>query len=174
MEDFNKKLKKVIYFFIAVFIIALIAIIICLLMLKYDVEGENNMPFELSQMVVISTAEGVEKEGENTWNFDLVQNNDIYIHISKNKNYTKEELIKSITLDNFSINKNPAKGEIILYRPSNAEDKVFEYKDEYKITDKLFFLGTENTNLKQLEVANQGAVITFRCTNQNLRRIHFK
>ncbi len=174
MEDFNIKLKKIVYFFISVFIIALIAIIICLLMLKYEVEGENNMPFELSQMVVVSTAEGIEKDGESTWNFDLVQNNDIYLHISKNKNYTKEELIKGIKLDNFSINKSPAKGEIVLYRPSNSEDKVFEYKDEYKIKDDLFFLGTESTNLKQLEVANQGAVITFRCTNQNLRRVQLK
>lgn len=171
MEDFNKKLKKIIYSFIAVFIIILIAIIICLLMLKYEVEGENNMPFELSQMVVVSTAEGIEKEGKSTWNFDLVQNNDIYLHISKNKNYKKEELIKSITLHNFLVNKNPAKGEIVLYRPSNSPDKVFEHNEKYKIKDNLLFLGTENTNLKQLEIANQGAVITFRCTNQNLRRI---
>ncbi len=171
MGDINGKLKKIIYFFIAIFIVALIAIIICLLMLKYEVEGEGNMPFEISQMVVVSTAEGVEKEGDKTWNLDLIQNNDIYIHISKNKNYTKQEIIKNIKLNNFVITKEPQKGEIILYRPSNSADKVFEYKDEYIINDNLTFQGTENTNLKQLEVANQGAVITFRCSNKNLRRI---
>ena len=174
MEDFNKKLKKVIYFFITVFIIALIAIIICLLMLKYEVEGEGNMPFELSQMVSISTAEGIEKTGEKIWNLDLIQNNDIYLHISKNKNYKGEEIIKNIKLNNFEITKQPAKGEIIIYRPSNSQDKVFEYKDEYIVNDNLVFQGTDRTNLKQLEVANQGAVITFRCSNKNLRRIQFR
>lgn len=62
MEDFNKKVKRIIYFFIAVFVIALIVTIICLLMLKYEVEGENNMPFELSQIVVVSSAEGITAE----------------------------------------------------------------------------------------------------------------
>ena len=62
MEDFTRKLKKTIYFFIAIFIIALIVTIICLLMLKYEVEGEANMPFEISRMVIVSTAEGREKD----------------------------------------------------------------------------------------------------------------
>ena len=174
MEDISKKLKKVIYFFIAVFIIALIAIIIFLLMLKYEVEGEGNMPFEISQMVVVSTAEGIEKTGENNWNLDLIQNNDIYLHISKNKNYKREEIIKNIKLSNFIITNNPQKGEIAIYRPSKSEGKVFEYNDEYIINDSLVFQGTEDTNLKELEIANQGAVITFRCSNKNLRRIQFR
>ena len=106
------------------------------------------------------------------WNFDLAQNNDIYIHISKNKNYKEKEIIKSIRLDNFTINKKPTKGDITIYRPSKSEDKVFEYNDEYIVNDNLIFQGTETTNLKQLEIANQGAVIVFRCSNKNLRRIY--
>ena len=171
MDDINKKLKKVIYSFIAIFILVLITIIICLLMLKYEVEGEGNMPFELSQMVAISTAEGIEKSGDKTWNLDLIQNNDIYLHISKNKNYQGQEKIKNIKLDNFKITKEPSKGEIVIYRPSSSESKVFEYQDEYLVNDSIVFQGTEKTDLKQLEVANQGAVITFRCSNKNLRRI---
>ncbi len=107
MEDWNLKFKKVIHFFIIVFVISLIIMIVCLLMLKYSVEGENNMPFELSQLVVVSTAEGIEKTGESTWNFDLVQNNDIYIYLSKNKNYKETEVIKSISINNFKIDEQP-------------------------------------------------------------------
>lgn len=62
MEYLNKKLKKIVRLFIILFIIILIITIIGLLMLKYEVEGENNMPFELSQLVVVSTAEGIETE----------------------------------------------------------------------------------------------------------------
>ncbi|MCI8621407.1 MAG: hypothetical protein HFJ50_06805 [Clostridia bacterium] len=104
MHELGQKAKKIIRFFIVVFILTLVITIISLLMLKYAVEGENNMPFELSQLIMVSTAEGLDIEGtENTWNFDLVQNNDIYIYISKNKNYKETEIIKSVTLDNFKI-----------------------------------------------------------------------
>ena len=105
MHELGQKAKKIIRFFIVVFILTLVITIISLLMLKYAVEGENNMPFELSQLIMVSTAEGIDiaSETENTWNFDLVQNNDIYIYISKNKNYKETEIIKSVTLDNFKI-----------------------------------------------------------------------
>ena len=168
MEDFHKKLRKIINFFIAVFIIALVVTIICLIMLKYEVEGENNMPFELSEVLTISTAEGIDTEGEATWNFDLVQNNDVYIHISKNKNYRETEIIKKIIIDNFKIN-SAKKGNTVIYRPSQDENKIYEYIDEYIVSDSLIFIGNEITDMKELLVSNQGGVITFRVSNQNLR-----
>lgn len=171
MEYLNKKLKKIISFFVVIFIIVLIVTIICLLMLKYEVEGENNMPFELSQMVVVSTAEGIDTEGENTWNFNLVQNNDIYINIAKNKNYKETEIIKNITIDNFVINSKPAKGNLVIYRPSSDENKTYEYKEEYIVNDSLTYKGEEATNLKELNIANQGGVISLRYTIENLRNI---
>ncbi len=171
MEDFNTKLKKIIRFFIVIFILVLIVTIICLLMLKYEVEGEDNMPFELSQIVVVSTAEGIDTEGESTWNFELVQNNDIYIQISKNKNYKQTEIIKNIIIDNFTINKAPAEGEIVIYRPSASENKTYEYLEEYIVEDSLTYQGEESTSLTALTVANQGGVISLRYTIQNLRNI---
>ena len=68
------------------------------------------------------------------WNFDIVQNNDIYLYISKNKNYKETEIIKSISLNNFKIEDGPKVGNIAIYRPSKAEDKIYEYNEEY-ITD---------------------------------------
>ena len=167
MEDFNKKVRQVINFFIAIFIFALIVTIICLIMLKYDVEGENNMPFELSQLVVVSTAEGINIEGESTWNLELVQNNDVYLHISKNKNYKETEIIKNIKIDNFKI-KNMNKGKITIYKQSKDENKMYEYLDEYIIKDNLNFQGSEKTNTKELQISNQGGVVSFRICNKNL------
>lgn len=171
MEDFNKKVKRIIYFFIVMFVIALIVTIICLLMLKYEVEGENNMPFELSQIIAVSTAEGINTEGESTWNFNLVQNNDIYLHISKNKNYRETEIIKNVTINNFNVKVEPQKGEIVIYRPSREENKTYENSEEYIIEDSLVYEGKESTNLKELQIANQGGVITLRYGVENLRRI---
>ncbi len=174
MEDFNLKLRKVIYFFIAVFIIALIAVIIFLLMLKYEVEGEGNMPFELTQIVTVSTAQGIDIEGNDAWNFNLVQNNDMYIHIAKNIKYKETEIIKNITIDNIEIENAPAKGNIVIYRPSSSRDANYEYEDEYIVNDSLKYEGKEETNIKELAVANQGGVIAIRFCNKDLRNIFLK
>ena len=140
-------------------------------MLKYEVEGEGNMPFELSQLVVVSTAEGIDKEGEATWNFDIVQNNDIYLYISKNKNYKQTEIIKNIIIDNLIVEEAPIKGKIKFYRPSKNENVVYEYLDEYILEESLTYEGNENTNLKNLEIANQGGIVMLRCAISELRNI---
>ncbi len=129
------------------------------------------MPFELSQLVIVSTAEGREAEGENTWNFEIVQNNDVYIHIGKNKDYRETKVIKNIIIDNFEINEKPIKGKIEIYRPSESEEKIYEYEDKYKINDRLIYKGEENNNLKELSIANQGGIIAFRYSNEKLRKI---
>ena len=110
MYDLGTKLKRTIRFSVVVVILALIITVICLLMLKYAVEGENNMPFELSQLIVVSTAEGVENnKNENIWNFDLMQNNDVYLYIGKNKSYKETEIIKRIIINNIKVEEGPQK-----------------------------------------------------------------
>lgn len=169
MHELGLKAQKIIKFFIVVFVLTLIITIICLLMLKYAVEGENNMPFELSQLIVVSTAEGIDTEGgENAWNFDLAQNNDIYFYISKNKNYKETQVIKSITFNNFKVENGPNVGKITIYRPSQDEGKIYEYKEEYTIENSITYAGAEFTNAKRLEIANQGGILLLRMTNKDL------
>ena len=90
----NKLILKSAYITIIILIIAVIALII----LKYNVEGEKNMPFKLSNIIVISSAEGYQ-ESENKeyiWDAEIYQKNDIYLNIEKNINYKETEIIKSI------------------------------------------------------------------------------
>lgn len=108
MYDLGTKLKKTIRFSVVVVILSLIITVICLIMLKYAVEGENNMPFELSQLIIVSTAEGVENsQNENIWNFNLMQNNDVYLYIGKNKSYKETEIIKKIVINNIKVEDGP-------------------------------------------------------------------
>lgn len=51
--------------YITIFIIAIIGIIVASIIVKYNVEGETNMPFQISKIMVISTAVGNNEE-ENT------------------------------------------------------------------------------------------------------------
>lgn len=168
MEELRPKVKKVVQFIVTVVVVALIITTVCLLMLKYSVEGENNMPFELSQLIIFSTAEGIDTEStENLWNFDVMQNNDIYLYIAKNKSYKETEIIKNVIINNIKIEEAPKRGKIVIYRPSQKDGIVYENKDEYKIENEVTFAGSEATNAKNLEISNQGGIIMLRfCNNE--------
>lgn len=165
----DNNMKKITRIAAILFIAVLILIIVVLLILKYQVEGEKNMPFQLNKIMIISTAEGIQKdETDTTWDLNLMQNNDVYIEIDKNKNYKDTEIIDKITLDNFKIISNTQVGELVMYRPTTNENKTYEYVDDFAINDKLEYIGSEQTNIKNLELANQGGMILFRYCIKNV------
>ena len=101
------KNKKIIHICIILAIIVIIFVVAGIIMLRYQVEGETNLPFQLSRMIVVSTAESNEIEAvpDTKWNFSVSQNNDIYLELQKNNEYTKSANIKNITFENFNIEK---------------------------------------------------------------------
>lgn len=169
MDNVNKNIKRLIKIAVTLFIVILILIIVVLLILKYQVEGEKNMPFQLSKIMIISTAEGVSKEENKiSWNLDIMQNNDIYIEITKNKNYKDTEIIDKITIDNFKMLSTPEIGEFTIYRPTTNENKTYEYLDDFIVNDKLEYIGSTQSNIKNLELANQGGMILYRYSLKNV------
>lgn len=165
----KEKLKRL--FRIGVVIVLIICAItyIWATMLKYEVEGETNMPFVLSKMIVISTAEGLEKDQtEHKWDMHIMQNNDIYLEITKNKSYKQKEVIDSIKMENFYIETQPKLGEIKIYKPSNQENKTYDYDQASEITDKLEYMAEEKTDIKNLSIANQGGTVLVRFANTNV------
>lgn len=165
----NKRQEKI-KACIAIFIIILAIIITGSIAIKYSVEGESNMPFELSKVTIISTAEGVQRE-ETTekWNLDIVQNNDIYFSIQKNEKYKKEAMIENISIENIQITKQPTIGEIKTYMPNSSDGRLFTYSDDMVIKDnKLTYKGALKTNTKTLEIGNQGGTIVIRIVNSNI------
>lgn len=149
-------------------IIVVILFIVGMLVLRYSVEGETNMPFELSKIAIISSQEGIDNGKTDTrWSYDVHQANDIYLYIDKNENYDKTEIIKSINIENFNIEANN-KENIKIYKPDAQEEKViFQYKDE-DIVQNIEYLGDIESDLKNLKVSNQGGIIAFRCSNNNV------
>ena len=96
----NDRKKKILKRAVMLIIIMLFFIIIGFSMLKYEVEGEKNMPFQLTKISIISTANGIPNtETLDRWNFNLVQNNDIYFNFEKNENYKEQESIKKISIE---------------------------------------------------------------------------
>ncbi len=168
MEE-NIKIKKMIKRSIIVFLLVLIIAIIALIILKYHVEGEQNMPFELSDLLVVSTAEGYqEKESvKNKWDVEVYQTNDIYLTIKKNKNYKEVEKIKSIEIKNIKIENEPAVGKVSFYLPE-GEEQSYQYSKA--IIDNAKFEGDVKSNISNLKIANQGGNILFRVVNKTGKR----
>ena len=160
----NKLILKGVYAVIIVLIIAVIA----LLILKYEVEGEQNMPFKLSSVLVLSNAEGYqEKESEEyKWDTQIYQTNDIYLNIEKNKNYKETQIIKSIEIENIRVNEAPKIGEVTFYRSASNDKNLFEYKEEYQINEKVEYIGDVKSDFSNLKISNQGGTIILRAVNE--------
>lgn len=168
MKISELKNKKIVHICIILGIIAILLIIAGIIMLRYQVEGEKNLPFELSKIIVVSTAEGKEIdpiEG-NRWNFSVNQNNDIYLQIQKNDEYKHSSNIKNISFENFNIQKANGAEKIKLYRV-NAEGKITE-DEAHLVSNTLNYKGAKENNLDALEISNQGGIILLRSVNEGV------
>ena len=87
--DENKK-ETLIRAGIIIVLVILIAIVE-ITMIKYEIEGETNLPFKLTNIMVISTADGI---SDGTNQLEVVQSNDLYLTIEKNENYAKLLILK--------------------------------------------------------------------------------
>ncbi|MCI8759913.1 MAG: hypothetical protein HFJ34_02105 [Clostridia bacterium] len=164
----NTPNKKYLNIVIMIIIIVSILFALGIVILKYHVEGETNMPFELAKIAVISNSEGIDKQATNTkWAFDIYQSNDIFLYIDKNSAYGKTEAIKTVVIDNIQIEANK-KDNIKLYKPDEKEEKsIFKNQEENEIKT-LEYKGDIESNLKQLKISNQGGLVALRCSINNL------
>lgn len=165
-ESKREKIKACIAFMI----VTLIVIIAGIIIFKYQIEGETNMPFVLSKINIVSTAEGVENENsEEKWNLNIYQNNDIYFTISKNDNYKEQEKIESVQISDIQIIKNQNVGNIKIYMPNSSEGRLFTYEQD-SVLEKtnLTYKGASKTDTKKLEIGNQGGTIVIRFCNTEL------
>ena len=162
--------KKYFHMAVIILIVIMLLFVLGIIVLKYNVEGETNMPFELTKISVISSSEGIDvNTTETRWAFDVYQSNDIYLYIDKNNNYKKTEAIEKIIIDNVKI-EGTKKDNIKLYKPDlESEKQIFKNVDE-NIVENLEYKGSMESSLKHMIVSNQGGIIAFRCSNNNLAR----
>lgn len=170
MDNITSKSKKIIKYSAIIGIVIILISIIILLILKYNVEGETNMPFEITSVRVVSTVIGNNTDDpENKWNIDVIQTNDFYFYIEKNLNYSKEDSINKIIFNNFNIVKNSEKGNINIYKPS-TNYILFDYSDEYKVDNEIIYKGSLSNNIASLEISNQGGLVSFSIANEDLAK----
>lgn len=160
--------SKILKIVVTIAIIILVLFVIMMWLLTYHEEGETNIPFKISKIVLVSSTDGIKAEEIQTqWAMNVNQNNDIYLYIDKNKNYGKTELIENVKISNFNISKETEKGEIKIYKPTTEESKMFSNTQEFEINE-LIHMGDLESNIKQSKISNQGGLIVFRCANNNI------
>lgn len=160
--------KKYFHIVMIIVIIAVILFILGIIVLKYNVEGETNMPFQLSEISIISSSEGIDKENADAkWAFDVCQSNDVFLYIDKNDEYSKTEAIKSIGINNIQV-ESMQKDNIVIYKPDEQEEKLIFKNKEENIVQSIEYIGDMQSDLKQLKISNQGGKVAFRCSNNKL------
>lgn len=171
-----KRKNRIIHIYIinAILIIALSTVFF--IMYKYNIEGERNLPFNITKLIVISSAEteNFEKQ-ESIYQADVIQKNDIYIAIEKNQNYKKTDAIKEITFNNFKILEQSKIGKLNFYRTTTEGTKTFEYTENYLINNEIKYIGGKETNLQeeQMTIANQGGLLKISATIEDLGKLTY-
>lgn len=156
---YNEKSKKFFKISLAIITIILFIFIIGIIILKYEVEGEDveNLPFKVSAVSVASKVDAIKNENsENLWDLNLLQINDIYIKIDKNSD--KEDNIKSVKIQ-----------DVLIKNTELDDHKITKIKNgNYENMGTIEFAGKNTTNLEELTISEQGGTIGFRHVIENL------
>lgn len=154
-------LKNIIKRIVFVVLIAGAILAVAFIMLKYNVEGEKNLPFSISKIFIVSTVDGqANDDPENIFNVSIEQVNDVYIYFDKT--IEDEQTIKEVKLDNFTITKSPEKGTPKILRPTGELSNLYTYSEEDYLGKSITYVGGRIDDMKALEISNDGGVLGFR------------
>ncbi len=189
MDLIKDSLKPKIKLCIAITIIAIIIAFALFTVMKYQVEGEKKVPFRIGKVIVISSASTIyddtlenseeepnseNNEAENQpeenyiWNEKVAQTNDLYIYLDKSEDYGKDDIIKSVKIENIQILQNVKLGKIQVYMPNSLNDGFYKYSNEFLVNSALTYTGAAADNPKTLEICNQGGGIYISFANLGL------
>ena len=151
------------------FILIAITIVISIV-IKYDVEGEKTIPYKIEKIQITSHVDSQNNEGqtENIWDVNLKEDNNIYIYIKKNDEQTKET-IKEVKINNFKITEKSKVGNVKIYRPTgDLGTDLYKLSEQDYLNNEIIYTGANVDTLKNLEVRNEGGMIGFRVSLEDL------
>jgi len=168
MKDSTKNIVKRSVLITAILIAVTIVIAV---VARYNVEGEKNLPYSISKILVTShvfAKDNEKNEAGTIWNINLKADNDIYIYIDKKEEETTDT-IKEIVIDNFKVEKNSKVGKTKVYRPTGElGSDLYKLSEQDYMNDKIVYVGEKVDTLKNLEVRNEGGMIAFRISLEDL------
>lgn len=169
-ENIEDNLKKKLFTTIFIFFLILLLIILGFIWIKYEVEGAKGLPFEIEELLIISTADGKRIENKDkkikTDKLEVYQVNDIFIKIKEKDLVNTGTAIRKISITNFNLSKKPKKGEIVVLEPTGDISKMFLNSKKNFIDSSIEYKGAVIDNLEQLETSEEGGTIAFRIENK--------
>ena len=152
-----------------IIIIAVILItIVAIMLLKYNVEGETDMPYVVKKMVVISTANGTNSpNAENKWNISINQNTDIYFDIERNTEHKSTENIRNIKIQNIQIT-GTEHYTPKAYMPSAETEAMFNYTENNIIQGELAYEVDKDKDTQNKKITTEGGIIAISFCNPNI------
>lgn len=187
----DEKRKKIIKLSISIAIIILIIAIALFMVIKYQVEGEKNMPYNINKIIIISSAVTSEEKDDQTnveqtsevetpatteqnanyiWDEKVIQKNDVYIYLKKNDNYKEDAKIQSIKIENIQILEKANVGKIQIYMPNSKDGILYNYINEFLVGNSLTYTGGAIDNTKTLEINQNGGAVCLSFANVGLGR----
>ncbi|MBQ9298171.1 MAG: hypothetical protein IJ223_03935 [Clostridia bacterium] len=160
--------RKTIEINLGVLVVVIAITVIAIVLLKYHVEGEKDMPYILKEIDIISTATGEnEITEENKWNIKVSQNSDVYIEIERNSEHKSNENIKKVKIQEIQI-KSLGKYTPKLYLPSQEGEKIFDYKEENLAKEEIEYNVDNSKNVKKKTITSEGGIIALSFANNNI------
>lgn len=161
--------KKVIKKYVFVFFICVIILITAFIMVRYYVEGEENMPFKLDRIIIRSSIDSSEVDKDNLLKTGLSQENDIFIYIAKENNADKKIKISKVEIQNIKITKASEKYNYKVFLPVSNNISTM-YKDSSKdyLKEKIEYLAGSADSSERHIINEDGGRIAFRISNQSI------
>ena len=168
----NKKVQRI-KLIIAIVVVIIVGIIVFLRIDNYNKYGEKNMPYSISKIAIISTARQLGNENEkpieettSIWNFDVVQNNDLYIEIKNDRD--EKNKIKRVSIENIEITEKPSKGNLKIFMPNSTDGARYTYEDDFEVNTSLTYGGADESSFKDLKINKNGGIISISFANKEL------
>lgn len=163
----NEVKRRIIKKYIFISFLAIAILLSILLMVKYNVEGEKNLPLKFEKIIIRSSINATSNQSENLWDLNLEQNNDIYIYFEKNADTDKK--IESIKIANIKIEKTNELGNIEVLLPTNNNAKTcFNSSTENYLEKEIEYVANTVDNMEKQEFNKDGGMIAFRISNKEI------
>lgn len=160
--------KRIIKKYTFLFCICFIVLISIFFIIKYQVEGEKDMPYKLKEVVIKSSIDSNSINSKNLWDLELSQANDIYIYIEKDNN-NKNEKIQSVSIENIKIKDYKENNNIKVLLPTgNSLKDIYENSTKDYINEKIEYIGSSIDSTENHEICENGGMIALRIYNQNI------
>ena len=148
-------------------VLVIILLIVIVIILRYNVEGEKDMPYKINKILLVSTASGKPvDDANNIWNINISEVNDVYLFFEKSKE--TDQTIKEIRFENFVINTKPKKGDLSLLRPTGELKSLYSQSTGNYLDEGITYVGGVIDDMKALEISNTGGMVGFRFSLDNL------